>query len=75
MYKQDLALDNLQYITQLPWWLIILIILLSGLFGPRVFQLAVKFAKMFERKYKSNWKVQESAPWPGYSNCDSTLED
>ena len=47
------------YITQLPWWLIILS---SGLVGSRVFQLALKLAKIFEQKCKSNWKVQASTP-------------
>ena len=42
------------YVAQLPWWLIIL---LPGLVRPRAFQLAVNLAKIFERKYKSNWKV------------------
>ena len=28
------------------------------------FQLAVKFAKIFEQKCKSNWKVQANAPLP-----------
>ena len=37
--------------------------------GLRVFQLAVKLAKIFERKCKSNYKVQASAPHPGYGNC------
>ena len=44
-------------VTQLPRWLIIL---LPGLVRSRVFQLAVKLAKIFERKWKSNWKVQAS---------------
>ena len=42
--------------------MIVLIILLYGLVKPRVFQLAVKIAKIFERKCKSNWNVQASAP-------------
>ena len=41
----------------------------------RVFQLAVKLAKIFERKCKSNWNVQESATRPGYENTHSTQED
>ena len=35
-------------------------IFLYDLVGPRVFQLAVKLAKVFERKCQLNWKVQES---------------
>ena len=50
---------HLYYMTQLPWWLIVLIILFSGLVGPRVFQFAVKFAKIFEQKYKPNWKFDD----------------
>ena len=45
---------NFAFVTQLPWSLIIL---LPVLVRPRVFQLAVKLAKIFEWKWKSNWKV------------------
>ena len=45
------------------------IILLSGLFGPRVFLLAFKLAKILEQKCQWNWKVQASAPRPGYGTC------
>ena len=44
-----------RYITQLPWWLIIS---LNGFVRLRIFQVAVKLAEIFERKYKSNLKVQ-----------------
>ena len=36
-------------VTQLPWWLIILLL---GLVRLQVFQFAVKLAKLFERKCK-----------------------
>ena len=70
-FIRQIRFQNDQWpITQLPWrLLIILIILLSGLVGPRVFQLAVKLSKIFDQKYKSNWKVQAIAPRPGYGNC------
>ena len=41
-------------VAQYLWWLIILF---PGLIRPRVFQLAVKLAKIFEWENKSNWKV------------------
>ena len=47
----------------------VIVILLSGLVGSRVFQLA----KIFERKCKSNRKVKASPPRP--VNCHSTQED
>ena len=49
-------------LNYLLWWLIVLIISLSSLVGPWVFQLAVKLVKIFEQKCKTNWKVQVSAP-------------
>ena len=48
------------FISQLPWLLIVFIILSYGLFGSRVFQLADNLAKIFEKKCESNWKVQVS---------------
>ena len=45
------------------------------LVGLRVFQLAVKLAKIFGRKWKLNWNVQASAPQPVYGNIHSTQED
>ena len=65
-------------ITQLPWWLIVLIISLSGLVGPRVFLLTVKLAKIFERKWKLNRKFQVSTQAtntgrPNVNKIDSCL--
>ena len=58
-------------IAQLPLWLIALIISLFGMVGPQVFQLAAKLAKILDWKWRSNRKVQASAPQPG----DGTQED
>ena len=54
-----------------PVAVIVLIILLSRNIGPWVFLLAAKEAKIFERKYKSNWKFQASEPMTntGSPNC------
>ena len=54
--------------TQLPWWLIIF---LSELVRSRVFQLAIKLVKIFDQKWKSNWKVQvnTSTTNTGRRNC------
>ena len=64
--KDQLSPSGLEFrlmhdMTQLPWWWINLV---SGLVRPQVFQLAVKLAEIFERKFNSNWKVQTSAPRP-----------
>ena len=69
---------NKDYMTQLLWRLIVLIISLSGLVGPRFFQLAVELAKIFVWKCNSNWKVQASTPAthirrPNINKMDSCL--
>ena len=46
-------------VTQLPWWLIIL---LSGLVGSRVFSVSWSINQNLWTKCKSNWKVQASIP-------------
>ena len=56
----------------------VLIILLSGLVGLQVFQKAVELAKIFEWKFKSNWKFQASTPAtntgrPNVNKMDSRL--
>ena len=45
--------------TPLPWWLIVLIILLSDLVGLRVFQLARKLAKIFGRNVSQIGKFKQ----------------